>query len=70
MGWDWTVSTDPAIILDVGTKVLCRTREFIQRDEFFINENVASPMTNRRINHSKTFAPNGESHGLREKSDD
>lgn len=49
--------------------VLTTNKEFNQWGEFFIDENVAVPIVDRLIHHSKIFMLGGESYRLRQKID-
>jgi len=48
--------------------ILTTNKEFTQWGEFFIDENVAVPIVDRLIHHSKIFMLGGESYRLRQKS--
>ena len=48
--------------------ILTTNKEFTQRGEFFLDENVAVPIVDRLIHHSKIFMLGGESYRLRQKS--
>lgn len=47
--------------------ILTTNKEFNQWGEFFIDENVAVPIVDRLIHHSKIFMLGGESYRLRQK---
>lgn len=49
--------------------ILTTNKEFTQWGEFFIDENVAVPIVDRLIHHSKIFMLGGESYRLRQKTD-
>jgi len=48
--------------------ILTTNKEFTQWGEFFIDENVAVPIVDRLIHHSKIFMLGGESYRLRQKT--
>ena len=48
--------------------ILTTNKEFTQWGEFFTDENVAVPIVDRLIHHSKIFMLGGESYRLRQKS--
>ena len=48
--------------------ILTTNKEFTQWGEFFIDENVAVPIVDRLIHHSKIYMLGGESYRLRQKN--
>ena len=48
--------------------ILTTNKEFTQWGEFFIDENVAVPIVDRLIHHSKIYMLGGESYRLRQKT--
>lgn len=50
--------------------ILTTNKEFTQWGEFFLDENVAVPIVDRLIHHSKIFMLGGESYRLRQKISD
>lgn len=50
--------------------ILTTNKEFTQWGEFFLDENVAVPIVDRLIHHSKIFMLGGESYRLRQKTND
>lgn len=50
--------------------ILTTNKEFTQWGEFFLDENVAVPIVDRLIHHSRIFMLGGESYRLRQKTND